>query len=181
MRRRIGAVAATLALTAIWGTGPALAGTTWRVQPTPNPPGSAMATLNSVSCPSDQTCTAVGTYTEKNGPGITLAEQRVNGTWVIQPTPSPGPSAVLEGVSCLSATDCTAFGYGAGGTLAEHWDGTSWSIQATPNPPRPRRSVELTGVSCPRSRRAPPWAMKSCGTTRRTWSRNSGTAPTGSW
>ena len=42
------------------------------------------------------------------------------------------------GVSCTSATACTAVGYdasvGTTVTLAERWNGTSWKIQSTPNP-----------------------------------------------
>jgi hypothetical protein len=49
--------------------------------------------------------------------------------WSIQPTPNPAgsPVSLLNGVSCTSATACTAVGgYNngtAGVTLAEHWSG----------------------------------------------------------
>src|SRR5438128_5538070 len=47
----------------------------------------------------------------------------------------------LNGVTCVSASDCWAVGYynngsggsGVGQTLIEHWNGTSWSIVPSPN------------------------------------------------
>jgi hypothetical protein len=47
----------------------------------------------------------------------------------------------LNGVTCVSASDCWAVGYynngsggsGVGQTLIEHWNGTSWSILPSPN------------------------------------------------
>jgi hypothetical protein len=133
MKRQVLLIAAAIAVTAAWGAGPALASTTWRLQPTPNPAGTA-STLNGVSCTSWNICTAVGF-----GDGGPLVEQQSGGTWTIQTAPDPGQHGWLEGVSCLSADDCTAFGYyttssGDTQTLAEYWDGTSWTVQPTPNP-----------------------------------------------
>jgi hypothetical protein len=59
---------------------------------------------------------------------------------------------MLAGVSCSSATACTAVGDDspAGGgivTLAERWNGSSWSIQ--PIPSLPGATSLLTDVSCP--------------------------------
>jgi hypothetical protein len=75
-------------------------------------------------------------------------------SWAIQATPDPsaGAGSDLWGVSCPSATDCTAVGSsvnsaGVLGTLAEHWDGTSWTAQTTPNAAGAQRSG-LSGVSC---------------------------------
>ncbi|MEA2314573.1 MAG: hypothetical protein QOI03_1265, partial [Solirubrobacteraceae bacterium] len=47
--------------------------------------------------------------------------------------------SVLSGVSCTTASACTAVGYyvnsaGTRLTLAERWNGTSWATQTTPNP-----------------------------------------------
>lgn len=61
--------------------------------------------------------------------------------WSIQPTPSPkgATQTWLYGVSCTSATACTAAGTVDEGsanpdlTLAERWDGASWAVQATPS------------------------------------------------
>ena len=85
--------------------------------------------------------------------GVALVE-RWNGTkWAIQKTPNPvGASSIfLFGVSCTSASACTAVGYYYNGTtyvtLAERWNGTKWSIQQTPNPTGGSGN-QLVGVSC---------------------------------
>jgi hypothetical protein len=82
-------------------------GTAWVIQPTP-----AGGILSGVSCTAASACSAVG----QNGT-LTLAE-RWNGTaWSIQTTPNPKPtniirlSSLLSGVSCTTATACTAVGY----------------------------------------------------------------------
>src|ERR1700733_11457792 len=59
----------------------------------------------------------------------------------------------LNGVSCSSATACTADGYsknssGADLTLAEHWNGTKWAVQSTPTPSGGPFGGGLAGVSC---------------------------------
>jgi hypothetical protein len=61
--------------------------------------------------------------------------ERWNGKrWAIRPIPLPAGAigGGLDGVSCASATACTAVGIanedpstGAVSTLAEHWDGTA--------------------------------------------------------
>jgi len=127
-------------------------GTRWAVEPAPNPAGSV--TMGGVSCTSATACILVGSY-ESGDNQFTLAE-RWNGTsWAIQPTPNPAGSlqSYLTGVSCASATSCTAVGYASGTTpgivdvtLAEHWDGTKWAIQPTPNQNGPVN--QLRGVSC---------------------------------
>jgi hypothetical protein len=130
-------------------------GTAWTIQPTPNRPGAQSSDLQAVSCPSASACTATGYYYTSTGAGLTLAE-RWNGTaWTIQPTPNPrgARGSFLYGVSCPSASACTATGYyfastGAVVTLAERWNGTAWTIQPTPNP-RGAEASELYGVSCP--------------------------------
>lgn len=128
---------------------PASASTTWRVQIVPSPANS-VARLHGVSCPVRRDCIAVGISGVKGGPQVTLAERWNGLRWVIQPTPSLTGAAGLSGVSCLSATDCTAFGTQLGAsdtTLVEHWDGTSWTVQPSPNPAG-SRDAELVGGSC---------------------------------
>jgi tripartite motif-containing protein 71 len=71
-------------------------------------------------------------------------------------TPSGGAASKnLNGISCLSAKDCTAVGYyrpqDAYLTLVEHWDGTSWKVVSTPNPAGAGES-RLEGVSCTSSK-----------------------------
>ena len=156
-------------------------GTDWTVQSTPNPTGadsSGLADssdLKDVSCASVTACTAVGSYTSyvgTSGKQATLAE-RWNGTaWTIQPTPEfAGPyGSSLEGISCTSATVCTAVGYSVSDgklvTLAERWNGTDWTVQSTPNPTGARGS-HLQGSRARPPRHAPP----SGATTRVTASR----------
>src|SRR5207248_10503847 len=80
-----------------------------------------------------------------------LAEVWDGVSWSIEPTPTPQGEARLNGVSCTSATACTAVGqyYDFDSdtylTLAERWDGTAWTIQSTPTPPR---GATLAGVPC---------------------------------
>jgi hypothetical protein len=129
-------------------------GTSWTIQTTPTPNGGTDGYLHAVSCRSTTACTAVGTFSNRSGAQVTLAE-RWNGTsWTVQTTPSPSrsvlglePDSELHGVSCSSATACTAVGtfYNrsrAQVTLAEVWNGTSWTVQTTPNP-----SVAMYGNS----------------------------------
>jgi hypothetical protein len=69
--------------------------------------------------------------------------------WSVVPSPNQG-SDILSGVSCTSASFCTAVGNGVTGgginqTLAESWNGSVWSIVASPNQ---GSDPILTGVSC---------------------------------
>jgi hypothetical protein len=120
-------------------------GTSWSLQNTPQRDPGGFSYLDGLSCTSDAACVAVGS--ENTGGGFDSGAPfaaRWNGTgWTVQNMANPtGSSSVsLSGVSCTSATACTAVGYypvglGTGSylTLAERWDGTSWSIQNTPNP-----------------------------------------------
>jgi hypothetical protein len=123
-------------------------GTSWTVQPTPNPasgPDGGLAQLTGVSCTSSTVCTAVGSALSGQ-----LVE-RWNGTvWAIQTTPAFGH---LASVSCTTSTSCTAVGGSSDNgsqsdaPVAEHWDGTSWTIQPTPTPP-PAGGGQLNGASC---------------------------------
>jgi len=99
-------------------------GTKWSIQTTPNPAGGSEIHLIRVSCTSATACTAAGFYSNATTT-VTLAE-RWNGTrWSIQTTPNPagGSNSMLNGVSCASATACTAVGGSSNGTLAEGWNG----------------------------------------------------------
>jgi hypothetical protein len=127
-------------------------GTTWKVQTTPKPAGSIEPELEGVSCTSATACTAVGGDENGSGTYQTFAEQWNGTTWTIHATTNPGPEAnYLYGVSCTSASACSAVGYqqlssGAKVSLAERWNGTSWATQITPNPPGP--TDIFSGVSC---------------------------------
>jgi hypothetical protein len=142
------------------GTGLTLAerfdGTSWSIQPTPNPAGSSSSLLNGVSCPTRRTCVAVGETVAPAGPSL-LIERFDGTTWSIQAAPSPAGAAFTQfsRIACRAADDCTAVGlYGTTtgqSALAERWNGRSWTVEPTPNPAGAKDS-SLTGVSCPTRR-----------------------------
>jgi hypothetical protein len=113
-------------------------GTSWKLQYPATPNQAQGSELLWVSCAATTDCTAVGDYRDSSGTQVPLAE-RWNGTsWKLQSTPNPAGSleTALNGVSCTSATDCTAVGEyetSAGMTLAELWDGSAWQLQTTPS------------------------------------------------
>jgi hypothetical protein len=126
----------------------------WELQSTPNPASAKSSRLLNISCTSSTACTGVGDSINSTGTEATLGE-RWNGTsWAIQTTASPTGATASEllGVSCTSATACTAVGYydsskGTKLTLAEGWNGTTWTTQ-TPETPTGASASELTAVSC---------------------------------
>lgn len=128
-------------------------GTAWTIQQVPSPAGGTNIVLDSVSCISLSTCTAVGNYAS-SGALVGLAERWNGTTWAIQATPAGDDT--LYGVSCGSATACTAVGDshsfpGGLSALAESWRDGTWKVQRTPF--LPGVFTSLYGVSC-RSPRA---------------------------
>ncbi len=130
-------------------------GIRWSIQAVPSPPGALASELSAVSCTSASACAAVGSYDASVDVTLAFAERWDGRRWTVQaiPSPSPGTSfAELSGLSCTSATACTAVGgydNGAHTTLAfaEVWDGTSWALQTTPSPVGAFYSF-LRSVSC---------------------------------
>ncbi len=130
-------------------------GTTWRVQPVPLPPEATAGALRAVSCTSPGACTATGTSFLASGP--TLAERWNGKDWRVQATPNPANyrassgAVTLDGVSCTSATACTASGeYSPGGAAAyflEAWNGKGWRLATVPVPVG-FVSGALLGMSC---------------------------------
>jgi hypothetical protein len=103
-------------------------GTTWAVQPTPNPTGARTSQLFGVACLAMSACAAVGSFADGGGAFVTLAERRKHGGWAIQRPPrrAGATNAGLDAVSCPSRRSCTAVGYfvdrvGAVLTLAERY------------------------------------------------------------
>jgi hypothetical protein len=152
--RSVIAVAVALLPLGLWAPS-AAAASGWSVQPTPNPAGNTSVTLTGVSCTSGSACTAVGWWEQPGSHGtvVPLAEGWNGMNWSIEhmPNPTPGRLFYVNGVSCTSASACTAVGdYNPTGrkivTLAERWNGTKWSIQHTPNPTV--GASDLNGVSC---------------------------------
>ncbi len=137
-------------------TGPSLTGVqalTWTSVPSPNR-GTGNNLLDGVSCISATACTAVGYSTASSGAFRTLVESWDGTHWSVVPSPSVGTgNNILEGVSCVSATVCTATGFSAASsvlnrnkTLIESWDGTRWSV--VPSPILGPGNHALNGVSC---------------------------------
>lgn len=129
-------------------------GTSWSVQSVPVPPGGPFSALEGVSCTSASACMAVGaTFDAINGNSLGTVAERWNGTtWSLVPSPgSANANYNLFGVSCTSASACTAVGNTDSGVLAERWDGTSWTEQSAITPPNTNANGNvdsLTGVSC---------------------------------
>jgi hypothetical protein len=120
-------------------------GTTWSIQPTPNPTDATGSTLYSISCSSATACIAVGTYEVSGGTDLTLAEVWNGTTWTVQPTLNrPAKHSALFGVSCTSAAACIAVGLSGEAPLAERWNGTAWTMQHTNN----SQYGGLEAVSC---------------------------------
>jgi hypothetical protein len=132
-------------------------GSTWTVQPAPNPQAENGSSLSSVSCSAVDACTAGGNYAYADVAQSIFAFRWDGTSWVDQHQPNPGGNDdnTADGVSCPATSACTTVGswVNAGDqikTLAERWDGTVWVRQSTPNPAGADIS-ELTGVSCPGS------------------------------
>jgi hypothetical protein len=139
----------------VFASAPAALAAAWTVQPTPNPAGAASSALAAVSCGSNTSCVAVGSWTSHAGREHALAERWNGTTWAIQSLAGvPGwTQSYLRGVSCVSATRCTAVGGGIDGagkelTLAERWNGVHWTVQSTANPSPALPMHHLNGVSC---------------------------------
>jgi hypothetical protein len=133
-------------------------GTRWTIAKTPNPPGGVSSVLEGVSCTSATACMAVGYFHYPVGGTVPLADRWDGTKWTAAPAQIPAGAefAFFNGVSCTSATNCTAvgtyFSAGSGGsiahTLAEGWNGASWTIQSTTDPSG-SSGAGLSGVSCP--------------------------------
>jgi hypothetical protein len=115
-------------------------GTTWTVQPTPDPAGGSNITLSSVACGSADACVAVGGYSNGHG-NVFLAEIWDGATWSIQsvPLPAGGLGGGLASVSCSSPTSCTTVGVYADSSntnlpYAARWNGTRFTVETVPLP-----------------------------------------------
>jgi hypothetical protein len=123
----------------------------WHVETPVNPSPATSASLDDVSCISNDFCMAVG-VTVNGSQRAGLAEEYVNNNWVLSPLPTVPESYSLAGVSCTAANACTAVGgtTPAGGTataMAFRWNGTTWSRQTVP-PVIGSSFAQLVDVSC---------------------------------
>jgi hypothetical protein len=131
-------------------------GTAWTLATTPAPSTSTGSQLRSVSCAGVNFCTAVGRGTFAGPLNQNLIETWNGTSWAIATSPDTSAtlSQELTGVSCFSATTCSAVGQAnaASGpspaTLALSWNGTAWTI--VPNTPNNATGTltQTTGVSC---------------------------------
>ena len=123
----------------------------WKQQSAPDPVASTSSKFNDVFCFNTSPCVAVGQVEAPEGKFSAFIE-RWNGTvWSTQAV--GGTISHLEGVSCVTANECTAVGWNltkspikqtAG---VERWNGTSWTYQAVPLPEGTLQSL-LHDVSC---------------------------------
>jgi hypothetical protein len=129
-------------------------GTSWKILPSPAPRGSISSSLSSVSCPSADFCSAVGTYNDASSAYKTLAATWNGSRWVLaKSADAPGATgSLLNALSCASPVTCEAVGYsfnknGNSHTLAESWTGTRWALVSSVDA-HPGQENELAGISC---------------------------------
>ncbi len=154
MRSVVSVVAALAIATLSLADAAPAAAPAWSIQRTATPARTSSAVLAAVACPSRMACTAVGYATSRGSARVALAERWHGSGWSLERTAHlPGARAgLLFGVSCPSATACTAVGSVTSRTgrtrpLAERWNGSRWTLQPIP---APADGVSyLGGVSCP--------------------------------
>jgi hypothetical protein len=128
-------------------------GKSWAKVTSPDTSSTQYNDLNAVNCPSVSFCMAAGYYGSKTGASQTLTEKWTGKKWakVTSADTSAKLSNVLNGVSCSSASFCTAAGYasnllGSPQALTEKWNGKKWA-RVRPAAISSQEN-ELLGVSC---------------------------------
>ncbi len=154
-------------------------GTSWSLVPS-GATGQSFDQLDNVRCLSGSDCWAVGNAgpVQQNPnflpifPGAVgdqgLIEHWDGATWSVVSSPSePSPDGgYLNGLTCVTATDCWASGATtdttgmASGVLMEHWDGSVWSPVPTAIPDSTTGSI-LSSISCINASQC--WAVGSSG------------------
>lgn len=123
-------------------------GTTFSSVSLPEPGGSSTSDydyLDAIACTSSSDCWTVGSYGNTAGPSRNEALYWDGVNWSNVATPQPAGTAnkddhnALNGVACLSSSDCWAVGdytnhAGAYVNDALHWNGQNWTLVATPDP-----------------------------------------------
>ncbi len=112
-------------------------GGSWSLVSSPDP--GEVNWLYGITCVNANDCWAVGQYQTPPSHIVTELIVQWNGsswTSVTGANASGGPQ--LNGVACVSTTDCWAVGEADNGNtllpLVEQYNGTSWSVVASPNP-----------------------------------------------
>ncbi len=101
-------------------------GSSWALQSTPNPSGNIAGVFQEVSCATETSCTAAGSWVGGSGESNqTLAAEWDGSSWSLQGTPNPAGAtfSAFFGVSCRS-TSCIGIGWstdasGVDSTLGE--------------------------------------------------------------
>ncbi len=125
--------------------------TGWHVAHSPALGGGPDASLAGVSCPTPTFCTAVGIVHDDAASSL-LVEQWDGTRWYVARPPAPAGSLAssLAGVSCPTATFCTAVGATSGGGPGEplivSWNGKRWRDDQQL---ALAGSGEIASVSCP--------------------------------
>jgi hypothetical protein len=129
-------------------------GTSWKVQPTPNPAGATdVLLIGGVSCFAADACTAVGNWNKSDKEFRPLVLRWNGASWKLQAPAKPavGKNVFISGVSCFGPKACVAVGgYTAAGNtkfFVQRWDGSSWKIQPAPIPAGAKPNY-LNSVSC---------------------------------
>jgi photosystem II stability/assembly factor-like uncharacterized protein len=171
MRRTRNAVfVASFTMAAVFFSAPARAAESWSRASSPSPGRASI--LGAVSCPTESTCTAVGSYYNERDQLRTLIASTTDGTsWTRGGSLNPGRSSnELTAVSCVSAEACTAVGYYAASQTEDGpdarplvmrtTDGSTW--RRVPLPDLGRAS--LSGVSCTATSRCTAVGTRGTGT-----------------
>jgi hypothetical protein len=125
----------------------------WSALTPPLPANTFSSSLDGISCPTRATCVAVGdALNNKTGFIEPLVVKGSGTSWadLANPGLDAGSGAVLERVSCASATACLAVGdnlTGDGAARAELWNGKQWAV-LPPLTPSNAEAVALEDVSC---------------------------------
>ena len=139
-------------------------GSSWSLGAQPPAPAGHGAGFFGVSCVSGSDCWAVGAVVGQDGdgnPSGTLIENWNGTSWSIVPSPTPTDpgvvGAVLQGVSCTSASDCLAVGFSTDdhgenlNAVIEQWNGSAWSL--VPGADTGQNFAQLSGIAVRRHRR----------------------------
>jgi hypothetical protein len=152
-------------------------GAVWSVASSPSPSVSNAQTtsqnhLSGISCVSASFCVATGDYFAEPLGIQPLIETWDGSTWTVTPNPTQSPvvPVVLNGVDCVSASECTTVGQSSDEsawpnaskalaghdsqvyvnqdteTLAEVWNGSTWTVEPTPN--QGTNGTVFAAVSC---------------------------------
>jgi hypothetical protein len=128
-------------------------GSVWRIVPSPSPGGTGgYGDLYGVFCTSSTDCVAVGSYGDGSPVQETLIESWNGSVWTVVSSPDPGSgSNVLDGVTCVSSTNCVAVGFdadasGVDDSLVESWNGSVWTVTSSPSPDSAANILD--GVTC---------------------------------